>query len=250
VPVLPSIALELTPRVNLDIPTPTLAIGSIFEQELLSGLEATEFAKSVLNASDFADTAPKGYGLVTKEHIAKNQLELNLEEDDIVRVFSDATKENMLFGSLNGVMGWFPMSCIQLLSRKQIEEENLEPIGSVPAATSENDIKALQADAAADGRSRRISDQKSNIRKSAEELQNEEKKTQNPLHMQRNRTPGQRPLWKDLYGAEAIEKEGVSKQEVKRQEVIWEIISTEQDYVQDLTLTCQVPIIISSTLKL
>lgn len=48
------------------------------------------------------------------------------------------------------------------------------------------------------------------------------------------RRPGQRLLWVDFIGQEELTKLNLSKQEIKRQEVIFEIISTEFDYIEDL----------------
>ncbi|KAI8907800.1 hypothetical protein EDD86DRAFT_208149 [Gorgonomyces haynaldii] len=55
-----------------------------------------------------------------------------------------------------------------------------------------------------------------------------------------NRIPGQRPLWKDLMGQEKLDKLNLSEKEIKRQEVILEIIATEQDYVDDLDYIVEV----------
>ncbi|XJO78856.1 hypothetical protein BDV3_003234 [Batrachochytrium dendrobatidis] len=51
---------------------------------------------------------------------------------------------------------------------------------------------------------------------------------------------GQRQLWVDFVGgAEAVETLGLSKKEIKRQEVIYEIITTESDYIDDLDIICE-----------
>ena len=50
-----------------------------------------------------------------------------------------------------------------------------------------------------------------------------------------------RPTWiESLGGHEAVEKYGLSKMEIKRQQVIYEILITERDYVQDLELIVEV----------
>lgn len=55
------------------------------------------------------------------------------------------------------------------------------------------------------------------------------------------RAPGQRLLWVDyMGGADKVAELGLSKQDIKRQEVIYEIITTESDYVEDLDLVCEV----------
>lgn len=53
----------------------------------------------------------------------------------------------------------------------------------------------------------------------------------------RNAAPGQRVLWVDFMGgAEQVAALNLSKQEIKRQEVIYEIICTEADYIHDLEI--------------
>ncbi|KAH6583550.1 hypothetical protein BASA61_007950 [Batrachochytrium salamandrivorans] len=50
----------------------------------------------------------------------------------------------------------------------------------------------------------------------------------------------QRQLWVDFVGGpEAVEALGLSKKEIKRQEVIFEIITTESDYLDDLDIICE-----------
>ncbi|KAL2914974.1 hypothetical protein HK105_205518 [Polyrhizophydium stewartii] len=51
----------------------------------------------------------------------------------------------------------------------------------------------------------------------------------------------QKQLWVDFVGGpEAVDALGLSKKEIKRQEVIFEIISTESDYLDDLEIVCEV----------
>ena len=60
-----------------------------------------------------------------------------------------------------------------------------------------------------------------------------------------NRIPGQRMLWADFIGGpDEVIKLDLSKQEIKRQEVIYEIITTESDYIQDLETVLEVKIIL------
>jgi hypothetical protein len=50
-----------------------------------------------------------------------------------------------------------------------------------------------------------------------------------------------KPRWQDFVGgAEAVEKLNLSKQDRQRQEVIYEIITTEKDYVEDLEILIEV----------
>nr|KAJ3415389.1 Myosin 10A, isoform D [Polyrhizophydium stewartii] len=53
----------------------------------------------------------------------------------------------------------------------------------------------------------------------------------------------QKQLWVDFVGGpEAVDALGLSKKEIKRQEVIFEIISTESDYLDDLEIVCEVSV--------
>lgn len=55
-----------------------------------------------------------------------------------------------------------------------------------------------------------------------------------------SRMPGQRQLWVDIMGGlEKVQASGLTKLEIKRQEVILEIITTESDYVEDLEIICE-----------
>ena len=50
-----------------------------------------------------------------------------------------------------------------------------------------------------------------------------------------------KPLWVDFAGGpQAVEKLGLSKEEKRRQEVIFEVINTERDYVEDLETIIEV----------
>ncbi|KAJ1540589.1 hypothetical protein HK096_010817, partial [Nowakowskiella sp. JEL0078] len=52
---------------------------------------------------------------------------------------------------------------------------------------------------------------------------------------------GMRPRWVDWMGGnEAVAKLGLSKKEIQRQEVIYEVIATEKDYIEDLGTVIEV----------
>ena len=55
------------------------------------------------------------------------------------------------------------------------------------------------------------------------------------------RAPGQRLSWAEFMGgAEEVASLHLSKQELKRQEVIYEFITTESDYIRDLEIILEV----------
>lgn len=230
---------ESSPRVMLDIPTPTLDMDQSFLHfSLLDSPTGIQNLDIDIESSKFA------LAKVIRDHVAKNQEELNLEEDDIVKIYSTIGENGRLFGGINDLTGWLPTGCVVFLTRDQIENEKLPEL----EASTSNSIEQFQPsplheislnlneEVPKQWFTRKIKSEKPNnsiTRPKSVPDQNGDK-TGN------NRAPGQRQLWKDIVGKEALDKLGITKDEIKRQEVIWEIISTEKDFMQDLEIICEV----------
>lgn len=167
------------------------------------------------------------FAVVMCDYAAKDPQELNLEELDLVKVFSNANGK--LYGEVNGAKGYFPAASVRILS----DEEGQAEFSQKGSRNSELPAKSwyskyvtkdlLRVEPKIDGSRIEIIKVKSNG-------------PSNNTLVKKPRGPGQRQLWADYIGAEELAKLSLSKQEIKRQEVIFEIITTEADYIQDLEI--------------
>lgn len=187
------------------------------------------------------DEDPYQLANVISEYSARDPLELSLEESDVVKVYKMA--DGRVYGGLNGVKGYFPASCVKLLSAEEIRNE--EPESTPDPVTAKNTwyskyvSRAPDSPKLAPGKlmsqfqisvSRSGSSPNLSASHSATALSGIKERR---AAAQRN--PGHRYSWVDYMGGlEVVAVLMLSKQEIKRQEVIFEIISTEADYIQDL----------------
>jgi hypothetical protein len=170
------------------------------------------------------------YVSIVSDYAAKNAGELSLEEMDIVRIYPTKTTEGMVFGTFNDQRGWFPENITRSLTEEEVLQEGLLQVEEKQA------LSRTASQSQVNGNQKWYSkfirpESKSNL-----DLQSVPEKEPLKSKRQRDRAPGQRLLWADFVGKEQVEKLNLSKEEIKRQEVIFEIITTEEDYVEDLEL--------------
>lgn len=209
------------------------------------------------------------YGTVICDYAAKDPGELSLEEMDVIGIYPDKTKNGRMYGISNGIKGWFPESVVKLLSEEEaLEEENRNKNAMDISPTSATSELPPDSNSTSQVRSwynkyiRMSSDNGKLGDKIAEKLaadkppqkQDTKSKSSGSLTPPASaklsvpakpgslpRGPGQRILWVDFMGgADEVAKLGMSKNDIKRQEVIFEIITTEADYIQDLETICEV----------
>ncbi|KAJ3260020.1 Rho guanine nucleotide exchange factor 4 [Boothiomyces macroporosus] len=208
------------------------------------------------------------YGTVICDYAAKDPGELSLEEMDVIGIYPNKTKNGRMYGISNGIKGWFPESVVKLLSEEEaLEEENRNKNAMDISPTSATSELPPDSNSTSQVRSwynkyiRMSSDNGKLGDKIAEKLaadkppqkQDTKSKSSGSLTPPASaklsvpakpgslpRGPGQRILWVDFMGgADEVAKLGMSKNEIKRQEVIFEIITTEADYIQDLETICE-----------
>jgi hypothetical protein len=197
---------------------------------------------------------------VLKDYTPKDLSELQLEESDIIRIYPAKSVNNRFYGSVNGSKGYFPSQHVQVLQETDetaiVDDEEEEEVHT-RESSSKNDKKSSTSwfssskKSAAENMSPKIDkievkrklsviiDRKMSSTSTAKP---EITALSTPLGSLkdgkvRNAAPGQRVLWVDFMGgAEQVATLNLSKQEIKRQEVIYEIICTEADYIHDLEI--------------
>jgi hypothetical protein len=186
--------------------------------------DSKESLQSLLDNSN--DLRSMLFGKIIRDYLAKNADELTLEEEDIVLlVANDEIRPGFLFGNINGAVGWFPESRVQTLSAQELNEE-YTPTQLLPEisedVTSSPKVKHVKS-----------------CMKETKDIK--EINQPSNITFKFDRTPGHRPLWVDKNGGiERVQEMGISKDEIKRQEIIEELISTESDYVEDLEIIREV----------
>ena len=187
------------------------------------------------------------FAKVVADYAAKSPIELNLEEEDIVRIVSIDNDTGVATGCAHDVTGSFPIESVRILSKEEIASEGLNEHD--PLEKQESFLSALKSTHGLAGQTStavlaaEIEDEEQSNGSSTDPAENA---SNSPPTLNGNRivtmqVATQRLLWVDYMGGhEAVEKLNLSKKEIKRQEVIYEIITTEQDYLNDLTLICDV----------
>ena len=147
------------------------------------------------------------------DHVSTKPDEINLEEDDYICLITPKEPRNgYLYGKINGCQGWFPVNCVQSLTAQDIvwdsivENQN-EELTKTWYAKYKNLPKYQRKASATDAKAAK-------------------------------RAPGKRLLWAEIIGSDKIQSMKLGKNDIKRQEIILEIIATEQDYVDDLETIC------------
>ncbi|KAJ3273942.1 Rho guanine nucleotide exchange factor 4 [Terramyces sp. JEL0728] len=208
------------------------------------------------------------YGTVICDYAAKDPGELSLEEMDVIGIYPDKTKNGRMYGISNGTKGWFPESVIKLLSEEETIEEEIRNKNAMDLSPTSATAEAPQ-DASSGSQVRnwynkyiRMSSENGKLADKISEKLAVEKPPQKQDTRSKSsgtltppasaklattpklgnlpRGPGQRILWVDFMGGpDEVAKLGMTKNEIKRQEVIFEIITTEADYIQDLETLCE-----------
>lgn len=230
-------------------------------------------------ASAAADTTLYRYGTVVHEYNAQEALEINLEEGTTVAILpqcvtDDKPNSDMLLGISNGVKGIFPASCVKILTEDEAAEEGLGGneimagetkdqsksgqkrgwfsryvlVGqsaaespSVSTNTKESATSRINASASGMNTSHSSPSLLLNTNGSSPNLDTPSAVSPSSTTKRPFRLPGQRMLWSDYMGGpDEVAKLNLTKQELKRQEVIYEIIATEADYIQDLETVLEV----------
>ncbi|KAJ3125743.1 Myosin 10A, isoform D [Nowakowskiella sp. JEL0407] len=227
--------------------------------------------------------------------------ELNLEEDDIIELFSTEADNGWFYGEHNGMRGCFPQSYVRILGSDEVIGEgilnnNKSPDALTPSSIHENENKnystegsttrswynkyrkiprydrkrepssnAITGDENAASASQISPDAPSTAATNSPSVpaiispvSTPTKLTTHPSSQKitvkkgisqttlkqvsiLGAPAGTRPRWVEwMGGQEAVEKLGLSKKEIHRQEVIYEIITTEKDYVEDLGIIVEV----------
>jgi Variant SH3 domain len=262
----PASTTSSTPRHVLELQLPGSSLSDVFDS-LTFG---TEFGKSLSDTTTDVVTpithVPIKLAKVKKDHVAKNADELTLEEDDLVCILSAEPRQLYLFGTINGAKGWFPASCVTILSSEEALKEKFHDLhdtdlgnrGTTDSRKSSMPTSSVAEDDPEQGERGWFNRYKSINR---HEKKNQEESTalskthsfkattetpnlEAPIIARTNRNPGHRPLWIErIGGQDQVEKMGISRNEVKRQEIILEIITTEADYIEDLEIVCEVLLI-------
>ena len=187
------------------------------------------------------DTTDVIFGTILQDYVSSQEGHISLEEGDLVRVFPEKAKGDLMFGTINGLSGYFPKSCCKVVS-----EEEANDMMTMPSSPQKSWYTKYFKLGDVKGHKRNESTQSSASMKSsitiirtdqpADSLVTSPSSSSLPKPgVQTPRQPGQRLLWVDFMGGhENIAKLNLSKQDIKRQEVIYEIITTEEDYVRDL----------------
>ena len=189
------------------------------------------------------DTGEAVFASILSDYVSNNEGNISLEEGDLVRVFPERQKGDLLYGTINGLSGYFPSSCCKIVS-----EEEANDLLSLPSPQKSWYTKYFKlGDVKGHKRTESTQSSKSTVTITRLDHPAPSTDTHPPASLSANnsaanvvktaptRQPGQRLLWVDFMGgAEAVAKLNLSKQDIKRQEVIYEIISTEEDYVRDL----------------
>ncbi|KAJ3307215.1 Myosin 10A, isoform D [Kappamyces sp. JEL0829] len=210
--------------------------------------------QSTLYKTDSAITEEEPYcfAMVLTDYTAKDPVELTLEEGDIVKIFTARSFSNRYFGILNGQKGLLPTSAVKILADGDADTPLPDPVFQEEDSQKELDdtttplgIKtwfnkyawgsSSQETAKSPSQHIRIISGSSSSPNLSVPPAATPPKTTSVKKGPSQRAPGQRWLWSDFMGGpEEVAKLSLSKQEIKRQEVIYEIIATEADYIQDL----------------
>ncbi|KAJ2998811.1 Rho guanine nucleotide exchange factor 4 [Globomyces sp. JEL0801] len=223
--------------------------------------------KSMASSQEFHseltdDLGPLGqvaFAIVRQDYTAKNIGELTLEETDIVEFYPSRNKNGLMYGCYNGLRGWFPETVVTVLTDAEVNEvgfdviqkEDSQSILNVDPDTSpsrgwyskiikpEPELKKQKSISSVFNATTVSNPAGANgivILPTTNTTANTIASPKKPF----NRAPGQRMLWVDFMGgAEEVAKLKMEKQEIKRQEVIFEIITTEADFVEDLETICE-----------
>jgi hypothetical protein len=185
------------------------------------------------------------FGIVTVDYAAKDPTELSLEEMDVVKVLINRNSSGKYYGILNDLRGWFPVHIVKILTEEEAILEGLLKT-NVDLEDDDQNAKMYNKYFSDDAKQETVKSVlginmvKSNSSFKLDEI------TEAPIPVKnRSRAPGKRLLWVEYVGADNVELLSLSKQEIKRQEVIFEIITTEEDYVDDLELVLQVKILLN-----
>eukprot|EP00835_Amoeboradix_gromovi_P006225 NODE_694_length_5096_cov_0.086652.p1 type:complete len:953 gc:universal NODE_694_length_5096_cov_0.086652:4850-1992(-) len=189
-------------------------------------------------------------GKILKDYHANDENEISVEQDDVVTILfmeevKDITKSSKVLVEHHGVLGWMPCSNL-ILEEDDKKESTVERQESIkisqisPPATSNNSIN-----------------QSNSVASSASNTQKKDKKKSSSVPIIGNpvaplvKTPSvtsptkissdapQNKSWVDFIGRDTVPGLKLSKMEIKRQEAIYEMLLTEQDYVRDLEMIIQ-----------
>eukprot|EP00842_Homolaphlyctis_polyrhiza_P004851 jgi/Hompol1/5367/HPOL_004431-RA len=250
---------SVAPRLDVMLPTPGLQLFDSSPRD--TSLEALVASASSPSASPLAisTSGPLIFAKVKADYVPKNHDELSLEEEDIIRVLSPGAaagatsdiRPGMLIGTINGLTGWFPAENIRILSEDEAFTEGLSTSGSMSDIahnmlgrneSTVSNASVTPYDASHDRQDSTTIFAGTNSVVSMESFVTEDGQPFDGKPVAILGAPaGQRQLWVDFMGGlEIVEGLGLSKKDIKRQEVIYEIISTETDYLDDLDIVCEV----------
>ena len=174
----------------------------------------------------------------------KNDIEIVLEEEDIVKIYMNHEKndkDGWLYGEREnyGLLGYFPRDYVEILTKEQQESE----IASTYETT----------DSVEDPESSHTPQKKwfSNIRNKSSSASRKRSPSQSTpivkpvIAVTMVSVPvTSRMLWSDVMiqnmGETDYSKLNLTKIEVKRQEVIYEVFMTEKDYINDIKIVLEV----------
>jgi hypothetical protein len=194
--------------------------------------ESIDFSKLLPDNDELS--GPVIYGTVTADYAAKAPGELSVEETDMVKIYPEKSVSGYYFGSLNNNVGFFPQSVARIVTEDDVQGDT----GSTSSSKTWYSKYFKSAESLSkESRSAKLkSTSISNISPTSS-FTNDKQEKRSMI----TRSPGQRILWVDYIGGnDIVMKLNLTKQEIKRQEVIYEIITTEEDYVQDLEFLLEV----------
>lgn len=214
-------------------------------KDLRSSRTSSAISQEKINGNNFNNE--NYFGKVKIEYAAKKGDELSLEEEDIVKIVAREKRPGYLYGMINSVCGWFPENVVDILSPDEAELENLVQHTLQDATSVKNDtLFKSENDQLSKQNSSYVSNEPLQKKISKFDVKLETgiqsfNMSQTLANLRSSRFPGQRPLWVETMGGpKKVMALGISKQEIKRQEIILEIICTEADYVEDLEIICEV----------
>ena len=197
------------------------------------------------------------YAKALFDYEARDSDELTFEEDDTIIKVTAAQTDGWLYGELNGASGYFPDSYVEMMSESMddlIEPDELESMATNSDKSwfsifkkKPHDRKATEESIASNSTIDTITTLEQSKVKVAKN-NSTDLKTQAVISSNKitvsviSQHAAVKQRWIDIMGgSEKVSKmPKFDKKEIQRQEVMYEILTTEKDYIDDLEIMINV----------
>ena len=187
-------------------------------------------------------------GKISKDYQANDENEISVEQDDIVVILfmeevKDITKMSKVLVEHHGRLGWIPVSNLILEvdeEKKEIGVERQESLKIASLAPSPSTSSSIKSTVPSNGQNSTGAKKKSVSAPVIGSPQSSQSPSLVKMPTKISLDAPSSKSWVDFIGRSIIDSLALSKEEIKRQESIYEMLITEQDYVRDLEMIIEV----------